>query len=155
MRRVRQVILDWLAVNKPALVDPETVIQIRLAIGEVSDHTLRHTLIESGYPLHPLVEGVNQSTPVDLARTLLVLADLYCAAAPARRQAIRAIVVEAKSHARFAAANHKLDECRLSEKREALLWISTWVENPPLFASWLNVRLGHTRAAEKPAGADG
>lgn len=152
MRRAKQAILDWLAANRPALVDPETVVQIRLAVGEVSDHTLRHALLESGYPLDPMVEGVNQSTPEDLARTLLVLADLYVQAAPARRQAIRAMVIESKSHARFAADNRKLDESHREAKREALLWISTWVENPPLFPMWLNVRLGRTKDGD--GGAD-
>lgn len=152
MRRAKQAILNWLQENKPALVDPETVVQIRLAVGEVSDHTLRHALLESGFPLDPLVEGVNQSTPEDLARTLLVLAGLYAQAAPARRQSIRAMVIESKSHARFAASNRKLDPARLEEKQEALLWISTWLDNPPLFAMWLNVRLGRTH--EGHGGAD-
>jgi hypothetical protein len=152
--RAKQAILDWLAANKPVLVEPAIVVQIRQAVGDVTDHTLRHTLIESGYPLHPLVEGVNQSTPVDLARTLLVLADLYLAAPPDQRRAIRDMVIESKSHARFAAANRKLDAARRDEKRETLLWISTWVENPPLFASWLNVRLARTRA-EDPAESAG
>jgi len=147
VRRAKQAILGWLESNKPALVDQEIVVQIRHAVGEVGEHTLRHALRESGYRLDPMVEGVNQSTPEDLARTLLVLAGNYVQAAPARRQAIRAMVVEAKAHARFAAANRKLDRSKLEEKREALLWISTWVENPPLFAVWLNARLAFKRPA--------
>jgi len=107
----------------------------------VGDHTLRHTLIDSGCPLDPLVEGVNQSTPADLARTLLVLAGLYESASRSERDTIRAMVIRSKTHARFAAANRKLDEMKQCEKQEALLWISTWLENPPLFAAWLNVRL--------------
>jgi hypothetical protein len=120
----------------------------------VGDRTLRHTLIDSGYPLDPLVEGVNQSTPTDLARTLLVLARQYESAAHAERGVIRAMVMRSKTHARFAAANRRLDEAKRREKQEALLWISTWVENPPLFAAWLNVRLGRTRAgtADESAG---
>lgn len=152
MRRAKQAILDWLDSNQPALVDTETVVQIRLSVGDVSDHTLRHALLESGFPLDPLVEGVNQSTPVDLARTLLVLAGLYAKAEPARRQAIRAMVIEAKTHARFAASNRRLHPARLEEKREALLWISTWLDNPPLFPMWLNVRLGRTQ--DGVSGAD-
>lgn len=145
MRHVRQAILDWLDTHKPALVDRATVEQIRHSVGAVGDHTLRHTLIDSGYPLDPLVEGVNQSTPADLARTLLVLARQYESATHVERSAIRAMVMQSKTHARFAAANRRLDEEKRREKQEALLWISTWVENPPLFAAWLNVRLSRTR----------
>jgi hypothetical protein len=116
--------------------------KIRHSVGAVGDHTLRHTLIDSGYPLDPLVEGVNQSTPADVARTLLVLARQYESATHAEKKAIRAMVMRSKTHARFAAANRRLDEAKRREKQEALLWISTWVENPPLFAAWLNVRLG-------------
>ncbi len=154
MRHVRQAILDWLDAHKPALVDRETVERIRHSVGKVGDHTLRHTLIDSGYPLDPLVEGVNQSTPAALARTLLVLADLYESASSSERAAIRAMVMQSKTHARFAAANRKLDEAKRIEKREALLWVSTWVENPPLFAAWLNVRLARIRAgpADESAG---
>ncbi len=140
MRHVRQAILDWLDAHKPALVDRETAERIRLSVGPVGDHTLRHTLIDSGYRLDPLVEGVNQSTPAGLARTLLVLAGLYESASRAERGAIRAMVIQSKTHARFAAANRKLDEPKRIEKQEALLWISTWLENAPLFAAWLNVR---------------
>ena len=124
--------------------------KIRHSVGAVGDHTLRHTLIDSGYPLDPLVEGVNQSTPADVARTLLVLARQYESATHAERKAIRAMVMQSKTHARFAAANRRLDEAKRREKQEALLWISTWVENPPLFAVWLNVRLGQT--CVEPAG---
>jgi hypothetical protein len=62
------------------------------------------------------------------------------------------MVMESKAHARLAAANRKLAPERHAEKQEALLWISTWIENPPLFAVWLNVRLGRTRA--ETAGRD-
>lgn len=151
MRRARQAILDWLEAHKPALVVCATVEEMRRDVGEVSDHTLRHTLIESGYALDPLVEGVNQSTLEDLARTLLTLTAMYETSAKADRVAMRALAIESKRHARFAASNRRLDESKRQEKQEMLLWISTWIENPPLFAGWLNLRLAKRAAG---SGAD-
>ncbi|MBE0657601.1 MAG: hypothetical protein IH602_07910 [Bryobacteraceae bacterium] len=151
MRRARQAILDWLEAHKPALVDRATAEAIRRDVGEVSGQTFRHTLIESGYALDPLVEGVNQTTIGDLARTLLALEARYEGAGPSERAEMRAMVMESKRHARFAAANRKLDEARRQEKEEMLLWISTWIENPPLFAGWLNLRLAKRAAG---SGAD-
>jgi hypothetical protein len=149
VRRARQAILDWLEAQKPTLVDRATTEAMRRDVGEVSDHTFRHTLIESGYALDPLVEGVNQSTLEDLARTLLTLAAMYESSAKAEQVAMRALAIESKRHARFAASNRRLDESRRLEKEEMLLWISTWIENPPLFAGWLNLRL-----AKRAAGSE-
>lgn len=148
MRTAKQAIHDWLEAHKPAVVDRAAADAIRRNVGEVSDNTFRHALLESGYPLDPLVEGVNQSTLEDLARTLLALAAVYDTSARAERMRMRAMVVESKRHARFAAANRKLDGARREEKEEMLLWISTWIENPPLFAGWLNLRLAQRSAAQ-------
>ena len=147
MRTVKQAIHDWLEAHKPAVVDRAAAEAIRREVGEVSDHTFRHALMESGYPLDPVVEGVNQSTLEDLARTLLALAAVYESSDRAERMGMRSMVVESKRHARFAAANRRLDEARRQEKEEMLLWISTWIENPPLFAGWLNLRLAQLAAA--------
>ncbi|MBA3974015.1 MAG: hypothetical protein C0504_07330 [Candidatus Solibacter sp.] len=151
MRRARQAILGWLEARKPALVDRATAEAIRREVGEVSGHTFRHALMESGYRLDPMVEGINQSTLEDLARTLLQLAAMYQTAAKPERAEMRAMVMESKRHARFAAASKKLDKERRKEKQEMLLWISTWIENPPLFAGWLNLRLAMRAAG---SGAD-
>jgi hypothetical protein len=147
VRTVKQAIHDWLEAHKPEVVDRAAAEAIRRDAGEVSDQTFRHALMESGYPLDPLVEGVNQSTLEDLARTLLALAAIYETAAKDERMEMRAMAMESKRHARFAAANRRLDEARRQEKEEMLLWIATWIENPPLFAGWLNLRLAQRAAA--------
>lgn len=153
MRTVKQAIHDWLEAHKPTVVDRAAAEAIRRDVGEVSDQTFRHTLIKSGYVLDPMVEGVNQTTIEDLARTLLALASIYETAPRVERMEIRAMAMESKRHARFAAANRKLDEARRKEKEEMLLWISTWIENPPVFAGWLNLRLAkHTKEAAETGG---
>lgn len=154
MRHIKDAILEWLEAHQPEVVDRETAEAIRRDVGEMSDHTFRHTLIESGYALDPMVEGVNQSTLEDLARTLLTLAAQYETAGKPERAGMRAILMESKRHARFAASNRRLDEARRKEKEEMLLWISTWIENPPLFAGWLNLRLAMRSKAAAEADGD-
>jgi hypothetical protein len=46
------------------------------------------------------------------------------------------VVITAKDHARLAARN--LD--KRAEKEEMLLWLLTWLENPPLFRDWVRLR---------------
>ena len=89
--------------------------------------------------LSPVVEGVNQGSFEDLARTLVALAGEYEGADTARRKSLRDAVITAKDHARFAvqrAAGEKKED-----KEEMLLWMRTWLENPLLFPSWVALRL--------------
>jgi hypothetical protein len=62
--------------------------------------------------------------------TLLALLGEYEAADPAHKQAIRKIVITAKDHARW------------RRKQENVLWLLTWLENPPLFPTWAKLRRG-------------
>ena len=52
------------------------------------------------------------------------------------RQSIRRVVIEAKEHARWAARKPE----RRVEKEEMALWMLTWLENPPLFPQWVQLR---------------
>jgi hypothetical protein len=46
-------------------------------------------------------------------------------------------VITAKDHARWAA---KKAETKRPEKEEMMLWMLTWLENPPLFPEWIRLR---------------
>lgn len=111
------------------------------ALPGVSRRALRAGLLKSGLPLDPLVEGVRQEDPGELRRTLTRLAAEYVAAGTERRKAIRALVISARQHAEWASRSRKADEARRAEKAEMVLWMRTWLENPPLFAAWAVLRL--------------
>ncbi len=93
---------------------------------------LRRRLLASGHPLHPLVQGVRQDNPANLAQSLLDLASCY-GETPVRA---RALVLEAKRHAGFVLRKRPNDAWRL----EVLLHLRTWLENPPVYPVWLRLK---------------
>ena len=112
---------------------------LHVELGPVSGSHLRRLLRESGVPLTPLVEGVRQETFEALESSLLNMLREYEAGDAALRVSIRRLVIEAKDHARWAA---RIPEKRAT-KQEMVLWILTWLENPPLFPQWVRLRRQH------------
>ena len=131
---------EYLEALRPALIDEAEFARIRETLAPVSEHYLRELLRDSGVPLTPLVEGVRQGDFAELERTLAALEGEYEVAMEAgdrmRARRIRAVVISAKDHARLAARNAE----KRAVKEEMVLWMLTWLENPPLFASWLAAR---------------
>ncbi|QOY87799.1 hypothetical protein [Paludibaculum fermentans] len=107
---------------------------------EVSTKLLRQALLESGLVLTPMVEGVRQDSFRNLERTLLALGAEYEAGDPARRKEVRGLVITARQHADWAMRNPNSSEAHKAEKTEMVLWLRTWLENPPLFPAWLLLR---------------
>lgn len=125
-------IIEWLRGQNAGRVDEALAWRAAAAMGGVSGRTLRAALQASGLRLDVMVEGVRQDTLENLERTLLALAAEYEAGDAERRRRVRAVVKEARSHAALAA--------RRKPKDEELLWLRTWLENPPLFAEWVELR---------------
>lgn len=128
-RGKRAELAAWLARVNPARVAEAEFAEISRALAPVSESYLRKLLRESGVPLAPTVEGVRQSNLEELEGSLRALLAEYESAAPAARQSIRRLVIAAKDHARY----HP-------EKAEMVLWMITWLENPPLFPAWVEIR---------------
>jgi hypothetical protein len=123
----RDQLLRLAAERSLTRIDESAAAALRKQLDPISDSTFRRTLRESGLPLSPLVEGVRQDNLEELERTLLQLLDEL----PKSRQA----VITAKDHARMA-------ERRAPQphRQEAILWMTVWLENPPLFREWLVLR---------------
>jgi hypothetical protein len=83
-----------------------------------------------------MVEGVRQESFDQLEASLLAMLDEYSRGAAARRAAVRRLVITAKDHARLAARHEE----KRAEKEEMVLWLLTWLENPPLFPDWVRLR---------------
>jgi hypothetical protein len=49
---------------------------------------------------------------------------------------VRRLVIAAKDHARLAARNPE----KRADKHEMNLWLTTWLENPPVFEEWVLLR---------------
>lgn len=114
--------------------------RIAETLAPVSPNYLRKLVRGTGLAMAPLVEGVCQKSSAGLERTLCALQVEYELAAPERRRRIRAEVISAKDHARWALQKPGLDPGANAVKEEMLLWILTWLENPGLFQAWLAIR---------------
>jgi hypothetical protein len=110
--------------------------QLRRALAPISESYLRRLLRDSGVPLDPMIEGVRQTSFDELETTLLALLDEYEKADAARRAEVRRLVIVAKDHARWAAR----DPEKRADKEEMILWMVTWLENPPVFRDWVALR---------------
>jgi len=126
----------WLTQRRPAYIGEAELEEIRTLLAPVSTSYLRRLLRTTGVEMTPMVEGVRQEDFDALERTLLALVDEYERADPRRKAALRRLVIEAKDHARFAARKPE----RREEKEEMRLWMLTWLENPPLFPQWVQLR---------------
>jgi hypothetical protein len=78
----------------------------------------------------------------------VALQDEYEAAEPAQRQRVRDLVITAKDRCRWALKRLAGDADRAFDKREALLWMTTWLDNPPVFRQWLEMRRVKTETSQ-------
>jgi len=130
----------WLEQQRPTRIGEAEFALLRTALFPVSESYLRKLVRECGVPLDPMVEGVRQGTFEELETSLLELLDEYERGDAARRMAVRRLVITAKDHARLAARN----PAKRAEKEEMILWLTTWLENPPVFGEWVRIRRSYT-----------
>ncbi len=135
-RGKRAELLRWIERVHPARIGEPEWDELRRELSPISPGYLRKLLRESGVPLAPLIDGVRQETFDALEASLLRLLEEYELADRSRQAAVRRLVIEAKDHARWAARNPE----KRAEKEEMVLWMLTWLENPPLFPQWVQLR---------------
>ncbi len=139
-RGKRIELAEWLDRVKPERIGEAEFGEIFRALAPVSENYLRKLLRESGAPLAPIIEGVRQSNLDELEASLLALLDEYESSDAPRRQAIRKMMITAKDYARWA-----------KKPDEMILWMTTWLENPPVFRTWLKLRRSRVHfAADLP-----
>jgi hypothetical protein len=119
---------------------------LRTELAPISESYLRKLLRECGVPLDPMVEGVRQGAFQELEVSLLRLLGEYELGDAARRMAVRRLVITAREHARLAARN---PDKRL-DKEEMILWMTTWLENPPLCPDWVKIRQRSAGLRQRP-----
>jgi hypothetical protein len=126
----RAKLAEWIAQHQPSIVGPEEFEQLAQELCPISTSYLRQLLRESGTHLAPMIEGVRQSNLGTLELSLLALLEEYETGGEEHRRAVRRLVIMAKDHAKW------------TGKREHVLWLMTWLENPPLFPAWARLRKG-------------
>jgi hypothetical protein len=129
---------------------------LRAAFPDASLPMLRKAVRQSGLPMAPMVEGVRQDSFEELARTLRALQMEYESAETAqdrgRMRALRERVIEAKTHARFAARRAK--EMPSNTREEMIEWMLVWLNDPKLFGGWAKLALArkHSLRGDSVAG---
>jgi len=140
----KQRILAWIADRGWNAVGEESAHALERVFPDCSEDTLRAALLESGLPLAPLVEGVLQDSYQHLETSLAALLAEYETARVAgdkpRAHLVRSAVIRAHEHAELAAHNPKVHQLKREVKTEMALWLHTWLENPPLFPAWVELR---------------
>jgi predicted component of type VI protein secretion system len=124
----RAELVEWIARTQPQQIGEAGFAELLQSLAPISESYLRKLLRESGVPLAPMVEGVRQGSLDDLHRTLLALAVEYEGGNRVRRAQVRSLVITAKDHARWRG------------KKEEMLWLLTWLENPVVFPEWVKLR---------------
>jgi hypothetical protein len=127
----------WILRERPREIGEPEWEALHRVLGPISDSYLRRLLRDAGTPLTPLVEGVRQESFETLEASLLRLLVEYEHADSLRRLAVRRLVIAARDHARWASRK----DAKRAEKEEMMLWMLTWLENPPLFPEWVRLRL--------------
>jgi hypothetical protein len=165
-------LLAWIAQHGPGEIGELEFQALLAALSPISfdylRRLLRDTAADHGIPLSPMIEGVRQSSFEDLRRTLVQLSELYeqegeqVQRRGIERQKIRELVITAKDHARLALRGRvappstTTDDAR-ERKQEMLLWLLTWLENPPLFPQWVAIRaraVAHLGGSELASGEE-
>ena len=124
----RDKLAHWIELQKPSQIGLDEFEELKKALSPISESYLRKLLRDSEVRLAPLVEGVRQSNLGSLELSLLALLAEYESGDAAKKRAVRKLVITAKDHAKWA------------HKEEHVLWLTTWLENPPLFPSWARLR---------------
>jgi hypothetical protein len=138
--KLKAELAEWIARRHPAEIGEQEWEELRRVLAPGSDAYLRRLLRESGISLAPLVEGVRQESFQVLESSLMKLLHEYATGHRARQLGIRRLVIDARAHARWAARK----EDSRAEKQEMMLWMLTWLENPPLFPEWVRLRRAAT-----------
>ncbi|HEY6343092.1 MAG TPA: hypothetical protein VIY49_16480 [Bryobacteraceae bacterium] len=130
----------WLESESRAFIGDREWEELKALLAPISENYLRKLLRDSGAPLEPLIEGVRQESLDALEASLVKLLEQYERGDRGRRMRVRRAVVAAKDHARWASGSRQKDAGKRAEKQEMILWMTVWLENPPLFGEWVRLR---------------
>ena len=144
VRGKRGAVLAWLGEQAPDTITLSDFAALRERFAPISERRLRDILRESGASLHPIVEGVRQTSLEELERSLRNLLQEY----QSEPKAVRRLVIQAKDHAKLSL--RKADATRRVVKEEMILWMLTWLENPAVFPEWVALRKRAAAALRPP-----
>ena len=138
---------DYLAARQITAVGEAEWRELLRELAPISEAYLRELLRRSGLPFAQPYNGIHQQTFRELECTLRDMLAAYALEVEAgdREQAryCRRQVIAAKERARWITRSPKTQPEKKAEKEEMLRWILVWLENPPVFPAWVEVRKRH------------
>jgi hypothetical protein len=147
---VKQRLRDYLAVESVARITEAVWADLLQRLAPVSESYLRDT----GLPFDQPFAGIRQHTFEELEHSLREMQQVYGDAVAAgdrqRARYCRRQVIGAKDRARHIAYAAKAAPAKQAQKKEMVDWMLVWLENPDIFAAWMEAR---KRLGLTPAGA--
>ena len=141
---IKRSVREYLEREKPAAITESVWRDLLRLLAPVSESYLRDLLRATGLPFDQPYAGVRQHTFEELEQSLRSLLDCYEASGATgdreRARYCRRQVIAAKDRAKFIAANARTSEAKRAEKSEMAEWMLVWLENPPVFPAWVEVR---------------
>ena len=143
-RSRKQALREFLAARQITAVGEAEWRAALLELAPVSESYLRDLLRATGLPFAQPYAGIRQKSFDDLEHDLRDMLAVYdeamCAGERQRARYCRRQVIAAKDHARFVARNPKTSPERKARKEEMVEWMLVWLENPPVFPVWVEIR---------------
>ena len=141
---VKQRLRDYLAAQPVARITETVWIELLQRLAPVSESYLRELLRGSGLPFDQPFAGIRQHTFEELEQSLNEMLQVYADAMASgdreRARYCRRQVISAKDRARRIAYAAKTPPERKAEKKEMVDWMLVWLENPGVFAAWMEAR---------------
>ncbi len=140
----KQQLREYLETERPAAIGEAVWLDLLRRLAPVSETYLRDLLRATGLPFEQPFAGVRQHTFEELEQSLGEMLAVYTEANAAgdrqRARYARRQVIAAKDRARFLARNPRTPPEKRAAKEEMAQWMLVWLENPEVFAAWVEAR---------------
>jgi len=143
-RPFKQQLREYLAERRPSAITEAVWRDLLQLLAPVSENYLRQLLWATGLPFDQPCAGIRQHTFAELEESLIGMWRIYSEAigtgARERARYCRRQVIAARARAKFAIASPRTGAEKKAEKLEMSQWMLVWLENPAVFAAWVEVR---------------
>jgi hypothetical protein len=132
-------VLEYAAVRGWDVVAEAEWADLKAALPDVSETTIRTSIMNSAISIAQPWRGVGQHTLDDLESSLREITAVY-ASRPDLRRYCREQVIGAKDRARAASLSARVDAGKRALKAEMVEWMLVWLGDPSMFPSWASMR---------------
>jgi len=141
---IKQQLRDYLTAEQPPAITESVWQNLLQRLAPVSESYVRELLRATGLPFDQPYAGIRQHTLEELEESLRQIQRVYAEALSAgnreRARYCRRQVIGAKDRARYLARNPRTDPEKKALKEEMAQWMLVWLENPEVFAAWVDAR---------------